>query len=67
MRYAAFYGGDGKITSVAMAKSGGVEITQDEYNAYLAEISESAQEQPSGTDEISAEEALDIILGGGGV
>ncbi len=64
MRYAAFYGIDGKITSVAMARSGGVEITQDEYNAYLAEISAFLPEQPAGTDEISAEEALDIILGG---
>ena len=64
MRYAAFYGSDGQITSVAMARSGGVEITQEEYNAYLAEISASVPEQPAGTDEISAEEALDIILGG---
>ena len=64
MRYAAFYGNEGKITSVAMARSSGVEITHDEYNAYLAEISASVPEQPAGTDEISAEEALDIILGG---
>ena len=64
MRYAAFYGSDGKITSVAMARSGGAELTKEEYDACLAEISSSVQEPPAGTDEISAEEALDIILGG---
>lgn len=38
-----------------------VEITEEEYRALLAEIE--AANQPKETDEISAEEALDIILG----
>lgn len=38
-----------------------VEITEDEYKVILAAII--AANQPEETDEISAEEALDIILG----
>ena len=41
-----------------------VEITQEEYEALLAEIEAANQPEESETDEISAEEALDIILGG---
>ena len=37
-----------------------VEITQEEFEAYLSEIAE--PDEPSG--DISAEEALNIILGG---
>lgn len=44
-----------------------VEITQEEYEALLAEIEASNQPEEPTTDEISAEEALDIILGGEGV
>lgn len=38
-----------------------VEITRKEYEVLLAEIE--AANQPEETDEISTEEALDIILG----
>ena len=38
-----------------------IEITQEEYEALFVEII--AANQPEETDEISAEEALDIILG----
>lgn len=44
-----------------------VEITQEEYEALLAEIEAANQPEEPTTDEISAEEALDIILGGEGV
>ena len=46
-----------------------VEITQEEYETLLAEIMAQEPEEPEEpeTDEISAEEALDIILGGEGV
>ena len=40
-----------------------VEITEDEYNAILAEIEAQQPDEPE-TDEISAEEALNIITGG---
>lgn len=40
-----------------------VEITQEEYNALLAEIQATNQPGEPDPDEISAEEALDIILG----
>lgn len=43
-----------------------VEITKEEYEALLAELLTQEPEE-SETDEISAEEALDIILGGEGV
>lgn len=52
---------NGILTSIGTGKAGGIEITEEEYNALLAEIQ--AANQPEETDEISAEEALDIILG----
>lgn len=41
-----------------------VEITKEEYDALLAEIT--AEPDPEPTDEISDSEALSIILGGDG-
>ena len=52
---------NGILTAIGTGKAGGIEITEEEYNALLAEII--AANQPEETDEISAEEALDIILG----
>lgn len=52
---------DGILTTIGTGKVGGIEISEEEYNALLAEIE--AANQPEETDEISAEEALDIILG----
>lgn len=47
---------------------GGEEISREEYEALRTEISNTPFEIPENTDdEISAEEALDIILGGGAV
>lgn len=43
-----------------------VEITKEEHEVLLAELLAQEPEEPT-TDEISAEEALDIILGGEGV
>lgn len=43
-----------------------VEITQEEYEALFAELLSQEPDEPE-TDEISAEEALDIILGGEGI
>ena len=40
-----------------------VEIIEDEYNALLAEIEAANQPEEPDPDEISAEEALNIILG----
>lgn len=40
-----------------------VEITQEEYETLLAEIEAANQPEEPAPDEISAEEALDIILG----
>lgn len=97
MRYYAQYNDSGKLIAIGTG-NGGVEITEAEYNALLAEIREKAalveqlyngeitiddvptewQEEiqrrvneriaAEGTVEeqdLSAEEALDIILGGG--
>ena len=99
MRYYAQYNESGKLIVIGTG-CGGVEITEAEYNALLAEIREKAalveqlyngeitiddvptewQEEiqrrvneriaAEGTDEeqeLSAEEALDIILGDGSV
>lgn len=96
MRYYAQYNEDGRLLAIGTGY-GGVEITEEEYNALLAEIREKAelvnrlyngeivlsdvpaewQEEiqrrvderiaADGTieeQEISAEEALEIILGG---
>lgn len=41
-----------------------IEITEEEYSAHLAEIQAANQPEEPDPDEISAEEALDIILGG---
>ena len=43
---------------------GGIEITEEEYNTLLAEIEAANQPEESDPDEISDEEALNIILGG---
>lgn len=43
--------------------SGGIEITEEEYNILLTEIKAANQPDESDTDEISDEEALNIILG----
>ena len=40
-----------------------IEITNEEYNSALAEIEAANQPDESDTDEISDEEALNIILG----
>ena len=97
MRYYAQYNDSGKLTAIGTG-SGGVEITESEYNRLLTEIREKSAmvdklysgeitiadvptdwqeeiqrrvdertEQQGTLDEqdISAEEALDIILGGG--
>lgn len=52
---------NGVLTAIGTGKAGGIEITEEEYNTLLAEVI--AANQPEETDEISAEEALDIILG----
>lgn len=52
---------NGILMAIGTGKAGGVEITEEEYNALLAEIEAANAPYP---DEISAEEALDIILGG---
>lgn len=43
--------------------TGGIKIEEAEYNTLLAEIEAANQPEESDPDEISAEEALDIILG----
>ena len=53
------YGFTPKITNPLI-----VEITQEEYNLLSAEIEAANQPEEPDPDEISAEEALDIILGG---
>lgn len=96
MRYYAKYNDSGKLLSIGTG-AGGVEITETEYNALLAEIREKAalvdklysgeitlDDVPAGWQEeiqrrvneriaaegtaeeqdISAEEALEILLGG---
>ena len=98
MRYYAQYNDSGKLLAIGTG-SGGMEITESEYNALLSEIREKAalvdklysgeitiDEVPTDWQEeiqrrvdariavdgeaaeqdISAEEALDIILGGDG-
>lgn len=100
MRYFAKYDNHGVLVLIGTGGAGGVEITEAEYNALLAEIREKAalvdklysgeitldevpadwreeirrrvneriaEEGEAAEQEISAEEALDIILGGGGV
>lgn len=52
---------NGILTAIGTGKVGGIEITEDEYNALLAEIEAANAPDP---DEISAEEALDILTGG---
>ena len=52
---------NGVLTAIGTGKAGGIEITEEEYNFLLAEIQAANAPDP---DEISAEEALDIILGG---
>lgn len=55
---------DGKVVLVGKGP-GGEEITQTEYNALLEKIRNTPFELPEGVDdEITAEEALEIILGG---
>lgn len=99
MRYYAQYTAYGTLLAIGTG-SGGVEITEAEYNRLLAEIREKAAlvnqlyageitladvpkawreeiqrrvderiaaEGAAAEQDISAEEALDIILGGGGV
>lgn len=96
MRHYAQYNESGKLIAIGTG-AGGVEITEDEYNALLAEIREKAAlvdklysgtitiadvpdewqeeiqrrvderiaaEGEAAMQDISAEEALDIILGG---
>lgn len=96
VRYYAMYNESNKLLAIGTGP-GGVEITQDEYNALLAEIREKAElvnklymgeitiddipadwqeeiqrrvderiaaEGAADDQDISAEEALDIILGG---
>lgn len=97
MRYYAQYNDSGKLIAIGTG-NGGVEITEAEYNALLAEIREKAAlveqlyngeitiddvptewqeeiqrrvneriaaEGAAEEQDLSAEEALDIILGGG--
>lgn len=59
LSYLLTYNGCPRITDPLV-----VEITQEEYEALLAEIEAANQPEEPTTDEISAEEALDIILGG---
>ena len=99
MRYYAQYNDTGKLIAIGTGP-GGVEITESEYNALLAEIREKAAlvdklysgeialsdvptdwqeeiqrrvderiaaEGEAAEQDISAEEALDIILGGDGI
>lgn len=99
MRYYAQYNESGKLLAIGTG-AGGVEITEAEYNALLAEIREKAAlvdklyngeitidavpvdwqdeiqrrvderiaaEGAADQQDIPAEEALDIILGGGSV
>ena len=95
MRYYAEYDGNGKLIAIGTGDDG-VEITEEEYNALLAEIqlkrdyalqvyqnqitldevpeeyradveehvNALIEQEESTGDEISAEEALDIIIGG---
>ena len=58
---------NGKVILVGTGL-GGEEISREEYEALRTEISNTPFEIPENTDdEISAEEALDIILGGSAV
>ena len=55
------------IVAIGTGGTGGIEISEDEYNTLLAEIKAKAEEEEAeqvNPDEISAEEALNIILGG---
>ena len=54
---------NGILAAIGTGKAGGIEITEEEYNALLAEIQAANQPEEPDLDEISAEEALDIILG----
>lgn len=54
---------NGVLTAIGTGKAGGIEISEEEYNTLLAEIIAANQPEEPDPDEISAEEALDIILG----
>ena len=54
---------DGKLLLVGIGP-GGEEITKEEYDALKEEIQNTPFDMPDTDDEITAEEALEIILGG---
>lgn len=61
MRYYKIIDESGIITAIGTNDSRGIEITSDEYDTLLAEIKKQAD---LANHEISATEALSIILGG---
>lgn len=63
MRYFKIYKQDGTLLAIGTGP-GGVEITESEYKYLEAEIEAASQPEEPDSDEISAEEALDILTGG---
>lgn len=62
MRYYKKFKSDGSLWCIGTGP-GGIEITEEEYNTLLAEMVAANQPEEPEPDEISDEEALNIILG----